>query len=152
MVAENRTEVAVSADPDSLAKGGIKKFNEAVTAAVRNQDAAAKASFWTENTRFLPPGREMISGPTAVQAFWQSGFDHGTYDLVLESATIKSLGDGVAYEIGRSVTRVRTADGSSIDIPGKSLCIFRREADGVMWTSSTQRDKEPTKAVPAENV
>jgi uncharacterized protein (TIGR02246 family) len=131
MVAKKRTDVAVSADPESMAKEGIRKFNEAVTAAVRNQDAAAKASFWTENTRFLPPGREMIRGRTAVQDFWQSGFDHGTYDLVLESVEIKSLGDRVAYEIGRSITRVRTADGSSIDIPGKSLCIFRREADGV---------------------
>jgi ketosteroid isomerase-like protein len=37
----------------------------------------------------------------------------------------------VAYEIGRNIVRVRTVDGSSIDIPGKSLCIFRREDDGV---------------------
>jgi hypothetical protein len=29
------------------------------------------------------------------------------------------------------VTRVRTADGSCIDIPGKSLCIFRRDGQGV---------------------
>jgi hypothetical protein len=29
------------------------------------------------------------------------------------------------------VTRVRTADGSRIDIPGKSLCIFRRDGQGV---------------------
>jgi len=68
MVAKKRTDVAVSADPESMAKEGIRKFHEAVTAAVRNQDAAAKASFWTENTRFLPPGREMIRGRTAELA------------------------------------------------------------------------------------
>ncbi|MDX6209353.1 MAG: hypothetical protein QOE24_1744 [Frankiales bacterium] len=73
----------------------------------------------------------MITGRAAVQAFWQGGFDRGVYDLVLESVEITSLGEGVAYEIGRSLTRVRTADGSSIDVPGKSLCIFRREGDGV---------------------
>jgi uncharacterized protein (TIGR02246 family) len=129
--ASNRSDVAVSADRDSLAKEGIRKFNEAVTAASRNRDAAAKASLWTENARVLPPGQEMITGRAAVQAFWQSRFDQGAYDLVLESVEIKSLGDGVAYEIGRSITRVRTADGSSIDVPGKSLCIFRREGDGV---------------------
>jgi ketosteroid isomerase-like protein len=127
----NRSHVVVSADPDNQAKEGIRKFNETVTAAVRNQDAAAKASLWTEDTRVLPPGREMITGRAAVQAFWQSGFDHGVYDLVLESGEIKSLGDGVAYEIGRSITRVRTPDGSSIDVPGKSLCIYRREGDGI---------------------
>jgi ketosteroid isomerase-like protein len=26
---------------------------------------------------------------------------------------------------------LRMTDGSSIDVPGKSLCIFRRESDGV---------------------
>jgi uncharacterized protein (TIGR02246 family) len=127
----NGSDATVLADRDMVAKEGIRKFNEAVTAAVRNQDAAAKASLWTENTRFLPPGQEMITGRPAVQAFWQRGFDQGASDVVLESLEIRSLGDGVACEIGRSITRVRTADGSSIDVPGKSLCLFRREGDGV---------------------
>ena len=100
-------------------------------AASRSKDAAAKAPLWTENTRFLPPGRNVIIGRAGVQTFWQSGFDQGAYDLVLESAEIRSLGDGVAYEIGRSIARVRAADGSSVEVRGKSLCIFRREADGI---------------------
>ena len=127
----NGSDATVSADRDMAAKDGIRKFNEAVTAAVRNQDAATKASLWTENTRFLPPGQEMITGRAGVHAFWQKGFDQGAYDVVLDSVEIRSLGDGVAYEIGRSITRVRTADGSSLDVPGKSLCLFRREGDGV---------------------
>jgi ketosteroid isomerase-like protein len=125
------SDIPVSEDHASEARDGIREFNEAAMAASRNQDAAAKASLWTEHTRFLPPGQEMITGRAAVQSFWQSGFDKGVYDLVLESVEITSLGEGVAYEIGRSLTRVRTADGSSIDVPGKSLCIFRREGDGV---------------------
>jgi ketosteroid isomerase-like protein len=64
-----------------------------------------------------------------VQSFWQSGFDRGVYDLVLESVEVTSLGDGVACEIGHSITRVRAADGSSIDLHGNSVCIFRREED-----------------------
>jgi ketosteroid isomerase-like protein len=61
---------------------------------------------------------------------WQSWFDQGAYDVTPESTEIKVLADGVAYEIGLNVTRVRTPDGSSIEVPGKSLCIFRRESDG----------------------
>jgi ketosteroid isomerase-like protein len=99
--ANNGGDLADSADRDSRAKEGIRKFNETVTAASRNQDAAAKA------------------------------FDRGAYDVVLESVEIESLGEGVAYEIARNITRVRRADGSSIDVPGKSLCIFRCEGDGV---------------------
>jgi ketosteroid isomerase-like protein len=120
-----------TASAENLAKEGISKFNETVTAAFRKQDTVTMASLWTENTRVLPPGQEMITGRAAVQAFWQGGFDQGAYDVVLESSEIKSLGDGVAYEIGRNIVRVRMADGSSIDVPGRSLCIFRREADGV---------------------
>jgi uncharacterized protein (TIGR02246 family) len=129
--ARSAGNVTVPADSDSEAREGIREFNEAAMAASRAQDAAAKASLWTENTRFLPPGQEMIIGRAAVEAFWQSGFDRGVYDLVLESVEVTSLGDGAAYEIGRSITRVRTADGSSIDVRGNSLCFFRRESDGV---------------------
>jgi uncharacterized protein (TIGR02246 family) len=123
--------VAAAPDQDRLATEGIRKFNESVTTAFRSKDAAAMASLWTENARFLPPGAEMITGRGGVQAFWQSGFDQGASDVVLESLEIKSLADGVAYEIGRNIVQVRTADGSSIDVAGKSLCIFRRESDGV---------------------
>jgi uncharacterized protein (TIGR02246 family) len=130
-LANHGSDVAGSADGDSLANDGIRQFNETVRAAFRNQDAAAMASLWTENTRFLPPGRDVITGRAAVQAFWQSGFDQGAHDVVLESVEIKWLADGIAYEIGRNLVRVRAADGSSIDVPGKSLCIFRREGDGV---------------------
>jgi uncharacterized protein (TIGR02246 family) len=128
---DNDDNVAASADQDKLAKEGIGKFNASVTAAFRSKDAAAMASLWTENARILPPGAEMITGRAGVQAFWQSGFHQGACDVVLESLEIKSLADGVAYEIGRNIVRVRTADGSSIDVPRKSLCIFRRESDGV---------------------
>ena len=69
------------------------------------------ASLWTENARFLPPGPEMITGRAGVQAFWQSGFDQGACDVVLEGLEIKSLADGVAYEIGRNIVRVQTTVG-----------------------------------------
>jgi uncharacterized protein (TIGR02246 family) len=127
----NYSSAAASTDQDKLAMEGIRKFNESVTEAFRSKDAAAMASLWTEDARFLPPGPEMISGRAGVQGFWRSGFDQGASDLVLESLEIKSLGDGVAYEIGRNIVRVQTADGLSIEVPGKSLCIFRRESDGV---------------------
>jgi ketosteroid isomerase-like protein len=123
--------VAGSADQDKLAREGIRIFNESVTSAFRAKDAAAMASLWTENARFLPPGAEMITGRAGVQGYWQSGLDQGACDVVLESLEIKSLADGVAYEIGRNLVRVQTAHDSSIDVPGKSLCIFRRESDGV---------------------
>lgn len=114
-----------------LAKQGIQNFNESVAAAFRSKDAATMASFWTENARLLPPGEEMLTGRDAVQAFWRRAFDQGAYDVVLESIEIGPLENDAAYEVGRHVVKVRVTNGSSIDVPGKSLCIFRREADDV---------------------
>ena len=102
----NYGSVAASANQEELAREGIRKFNESVTVAFRSKDAATMASLWTEDARFLPPGQEMITGRTGVQAFWQSGFDQGACDVVLESLEIKSLADGVAYEIGRNIVRL----------------------------------------------
>jgi uncharacterized protein (TIGR02246 family) len=115
----------------AAAKEGIREFNRSAAAAFRNQDAAAMAALWMANGRILPPGQEMVTGRAAVQTFLQSVFDQGAYEIALESPEIGSLGDGVAYEIGRHIVRMRTADGLSIDVPAKSLCIYRREDDGV---------------------
>jgi uncharacterized protein (TIGR02246 family) len=121
-----------SPDHQSEAEAGIKQFNEAAMAAFRSKDASAMAALWTDNSRFLPPATNVITGREGVQTVWQGSFDQGAYDLELESVEVRSLGDGVAYEIGRSIVRVRMTDGSSIDVAGKSVCIFRREADG-LW-------------------
>jgi len=102
----NYGNVAASANQEKLAREGIRKFNESVTVAFRSKDAATMASLWTEDARFLLPGRELITGRAGVQAFWQSGFDQGACDVVLESLEIKSLADGVAYEIGRNIVRL----------------------------------------------
>jgi ketosteroid isomerase-like protein len=114
-----------------LTRQGIQNFNESVALAFRSKDAVTMASFWTENARLLPPGEEMLTGRDAVQAFWRRAFDQGAYDVVLESIEIGPMGNDAAYEVGRNVVKVRLANGSSIDVPGKSLCIFRREADNV---------------------
>ena len=82
----NGSDATVSADRDMVAKEGIRKFNEAVTAAVRNQDAAAKASLWTENTLVfatnahqvlqLPAKHARGAGPpSGVAGFVHRGFE-----------------------------------------------------------------------------
>jgi hypothetical protein len=64
------------------------------------------------------------------------------YDLVLESVEIKSLGDGVAYEIGRSITRVRTADGSTDPVPASGLA-SQRECPVSVTGASAEWSRDP---------
>jgi uncharacterized protein (TIGR02246 family) len=123
--------MSVVVDEQASAEAGIRWFNESVTEAFNRQDAATMAGLWTEQARLLPPGGEMLVGRSAVQAYWQSAFDQGAYSCELVSTEIRSLGEGVAYEIGRNVVKVRLTDGTSVDVQGKSMCIFRRE--GEVW-------------------
>ncbi len=118
-------------EEQASAEAGIRRFNESVTEAFNRQDAATMAGLWTEQARLLPPGGEMLIGRSAVQAYWQRAFDQGAYHCALVSTEIHSLGTGVAYEIGRNVVKVRLADGTSVDVQGKSMCIFRREGEAV---------------------
>jgi uncharacterized protein (TIGR02246 family) len=121
--------MSVVVEEQASAEMGIRRFNESVTEAFNRQDAATMAGFWTEQARLLPHGEEMLVGRSAVQAYWQRAFDQGAYHADLVSTEIRSLGEGVAYEIGRNVVKVRLADGTSVDVQGKSMCIFRREGD-----------------------
>jgi len=123
--------MSVISEEQASAEAGIRRFNESVTEAFNRQDAATMAGFWTEQARLLPPGGEMLVGRGAVQAYWQRAFDQGAYHAALVSTEIRSLGEGVAYEIGRNVVKVRLADGTSVDVQGKSMCIFRRV--GEVW-------------------
>jgi uncharacterized protein (TIGR02246 family) len=118
-------------EEQASAEAGIRRFNESVTEAFNRQDAATMAGFWTEQARLMPPGEEILVGRSAVQAYWQSVFDQGAYQAELVSIEIRSLGEGVAYEIGTNVVKMRLADGSSVDVRGKSMCVFRRE--GEVW-------------------
>ena len=99
-------------------------------------DAALAASLYEPGARLLPPGAPVITGPEAVQDFFQRRFDAGSDGGELETVRIDEYGD-VAVEEGRYGRRA----GEQLLDSGKYLAVFRRRPDGAwrwaidMWNS-----------------
>lgn len=101
---------------------------------------AAEMAF-TEDARLLPEDAPMVVGREAIGAYWQQGFDAGVRDLQLGLVAVEMVGDDTMIETGTWAVTVPTEDGGTMQVGGKTLVVWKREADGVwrmsqdMWNS-----------------
>ena len=65
--------------PDGSPPGTIATANRGLLAAFLLQDATAIAQYYTPQGRLLLSYVELISGRSAIQAFWQGMLDMGIY-------------------------------------------------------------------------
>lgn len=96
---------------------------------VANQDAAALASLYAENARFLPPGMEPREGRAQIQSAMQQLLDMGARELDLEPLDVSESGD-LAIEYGRYRLRVEPAGTEGMTDIGKYIVVHQRQADG----------------------
>jgi len=90
-------------------------------------DAAGMAKAYTANGMLLPPQSDFVTGPDAIQAFWQGAMDMGLKDVKLETAELEILGE-TAIEVGKytlSLVNGQVADA------GKYVVIWKN--DGGSW-------------------
>lgn len=97
--------------------------------------AAAAEAVFTEDARLLPPGEPMVEGREAIAQYWQAGFDMGVKDLQLGLTAVEMVGEDTMIETGTWSVTVPTEDGSTVQIGGKTLVVWKLEADGV-WRMS----------------
>jgi len=116
--------LALAGDTRSDIDGTLENFVTALNAG----DAAAVASFYTDDAALLPPGGERVDGREAIQAFWQGAIDGGMKANSLHAVEVFDGGD-VAGEVGVFVLTVPADDGVS-EIHGKYIVIWERR-DGV---------------------
>jgi ketosteroid isomerase-like protein len=121
-------------------RDGITSGNAAFIAAFGSGDAAAVARCYSAEGQLLPPNADMISGHSAIEAFWSEAMRLGIAAAALETAEIYyASGDRTATEVGRYT--LTTADGQPAD-RGKYIVIWEREKDGRcrihrdIWNSS----------------
>ncbi|HVG48298.1 MAG TPA: SgcJ/EcaC family oxidoreductase [Rubellimicrobium sp.] len=101
---------------------------------------AAEMAF-TEDARLLPPGEPMVEGRKAIAQYWQAGFDAGVRDLQLGVVAVDMVGDNTMIETGTWAVTVPTEDGGTMQIGGKSLVVWKKDAEGAwrmaqdMWSS-----------------
>ena len=100
----------------------LRATNAEFAAAFDRSDAAALAALYTEDAQLLPPNSDFVSGPTAIQEFWQGVMDAGVAEARLTPEEAEGSGD-TAFEVGRY--SLHDTDGNAID-DGKYIVIWKR--------------------------
>lgn len=115
----------------------IHEANGRFMEGIRTADAAVMPTLYTEDAQILPPNGELVNGPEAIAAFWQSFFELGIKDA--RPVTLEVIPMGVlAVEVG--TYSLHGEDGSLLD-RGKIMVVWKQEG-GVwkmhrdMWNSS----------------
>jgi uncharacterized protein (TIGR02246 family) len=96
---------------------------------VANQDAAALASLYAENGRFLPPGMEPCEGKAEIQAAMQQLLDMGARSLDVEPLDVREAGD-MTIEYGRYTLGIEPEGAEAVTDVGKYVIVHETQPDG----------------------
>jgi ketosteroid isomerase-like protein len=95
---------------------------------VANQDAAALASLYHDEGRFLPPNMEPAEGPEAIQGAMQVLLDMGARSLDIEPLDVREAGE-LTIEYGRYTLGIE-AGGQQLTDVGKYVVVHQQAGDG----------------------
>jgi ketosteroid isomerase-like protein len=116
---------------------GLSQTHQEYMAAYARGDAAAVASFYTEDGQVYPAHTGVISNRAAIQAFWQ-----GTMDLGIRSILMETLETELSGEQCTEIGRYSMSGGMSqvLDV-GKYIGIWKIEnktwhLHRYIWTTS----------------
>jgi uncharacterized protein (TIGR02246 family) len=96
---------------------------------VANRDAAALASLYHDDARFLPPNIEPAEGRQAIQATMQGLLDMGARSLDIEPIDVREAGE-LTIEYGRYTLGIETEDGQAMTDVGKYVVVHESRDDG----------------------
>jgi ketosteroid isomerase-like protein len=109
------------ADVDAVAKA----FHEGVA----NRDAAALASLYHPDARFLPPNMPPSEGSAQIQATMQGLLDMGVRSLDLEPLDVRQSAD-MTIEYGRYTLGIEPAGSPLVTDVGKYIVVHEARPDG----------------------
>jgi len=107
----------------------VNVIAEAFHDGVANRDAAALASLYTNEGRFLPPNLEPCEGPAAIQAAMQGLLDMGARSLDIEPLDVREAGD-LTIEYGRYELGIEPEGAERITDVGKYIVVHEAQDDG----------------------
>jgi ketosteroid isomerase-like protein len=96
---------------------------------VANRDAAALASLYADNAKFMPPGMEPCEGRAQTQSAMQLLLDMGARSLDLEPLEVREA-DNLTIEYGRYTLGIKPAGSAAVTDVGKYLVVHERQPDG----------------------
>src|SRR5689334_2441844 len=96
---------------------------------VANRDAAALASLYAENGKFLPPGMEPCEGRAQIRSAMQQLLDMGARSLDIEPLDVRET-DNLTIEYGRYRLHIEPEGNEGITDVGKYIVVHERQAGG----------------------
>jgi uncharacterized protein (TIGR02246 family) len=96
---------------------------------VANRDAAALASLYAEDGKFLPAGIEPCEGRAEVQAAMQQLLDMGARSLDVEPLEVREAGE-LTIEYGRYALGIEPEGAEPVTQIGKYVVVHEPQADG----------------------
>ena len=96
---------------------------------VANRDAAALASLYAEDGKFLPPGLEPCEGRGEIQAAMQQLLDMGARSLDVEPLEVREAGQ-LTIEYGRYTLGIEPEGAEPVTQLGKYIVIHEPQEDG----------------------
>jgi uncharacterized protein (TIGR02246 family) len=95
---------------------------------VANQDAAALASLYHDDARFLPPNMEPAEDREAIRAAMQQLVDMGARSLDIEPVDVRE-GGNLTIEYGRYILRIEPEGGQPMTDVGKYVVVHETRDD-----------------------
>jgi uncharacterized protein (TIGR02246 family) len=96
---------------------------------VASQDAAALASLYHENARFLAPNMEPAEGRPAIETAFQQLLDMGVRSVDLEPIDVREAGE-LTIEYGRYTLGLEPEGAGAMTDVGKYLVVHETQEDG----------------------
>jgi uncharacterized protein (TIGR02246 family) len=96
---------------------------------VANRDAAALASLYADNGRFLPPGMEPCEGLVEIRAAVQQLLDMGASSLDVEPLDVREAGE-LTIEYGRYTLGIEPEGADAVTQVGKYVVVHEPQGDG----------------------
>jgi uncharacterized protein (TIGR02246 family) len=95
---------------------------------VANRDAAALASLYHDDARFLPPNTEPAEDREAIRAAMQQLLDMGARSLDIEPVDVRDAGN-LTIEYGRYVLGIEPEGGEAMTDVGKYVVVHETRGD-----------------------
>jgi uncharacterized protein (TIGR02246 family) len=123
-------------------RSAIEAVNMEFSAAFNRGDAAGVAELYTEDGSLLPPGENIVSGRSNIEAYWKAGVDAGLSNLQLTASEVEAHGP-LAYEVGEFSFEMPGSDGGRTTAKGKYLVVWKN-VDGT-WKLHRDMWNDPPK-------
>lgn len=110
---------------------------EAITAVFAEFDAAVAAgdldrilTWYADDVVSMPPDMPARVGIDAMRASMQENMDQFTFELTSQVEEVEVAGDMAVALVSWSETLTPKAEGDVMDMQGKWIVVFKRQADG----------------------